>query len=262
MLSNEKFDSQFLFTTQCFDSGTNLFDEDLKNIFIDMDDVDSLIQCLGRKRIKSDTDKVNLYIKTISNQQLGGYQTATKKDISMAQYLLSHDAQSLIMKYPRQCDRGNIIYDDTNYNRQRNQATKKVNMLKFMKKKYDIALYNQMISLGEFGYCKYLARLFGFYDSSTDKYTYEVFNEDYGLMSFLESNLETVWLSHSDRKELINRIDLRRDGKPLKSLNSLNPALEESGIPFKIIEFSTCGHDEKTNTKKYYGHAWKLEKSS
>ncbi len=133
-------------------------------------------------------------------------------------------------------------------------------MLKLMKKEYDILLYNQMIKLGEFGYCKYLAKLFGFYDSSNDKYTYTVFNEDYDLMAFLESHLGTVWLSHSDRKELINRINLRRDGKALKSLKSLNPALEESGIPFKITEFSDNRYDEKTNTKKYYSHAWKLEK--
>ncbi len=42
-----------------------------------MPDVDSLIQCLGRKRIKSDSDNVNLYIKTVTNQQLNGRKTSS-----------------------------------------------------------------------------------------------------------------------------------------------------------------------------------------
>ncbi len=82
----------------------------------------------------------------------------------MAKYLLSHDVQSLILKYPRQYDKGHIYTMTPIIIVATQSSTKKVNMLKLMKKEYDILLYNQMIKLGEFGYCKYLAKLFGFYD--------------------------------------------------------------------------------------------------
>lgn len=86
MLTEEKFHDLFLITTSCLDAGVNIIDKELKHIVIDIKDIGSLIQCLGRKRIQGD-EKIYAYIKTINNQQLGGLETNTKKNIVMANYL-------------------------------------------------------------------------------------------------------------------------------------------------------------------------------
>ena len=65
LLINQRFEEQFLITTSCFDAGINIIDTDVKHIVIDIVDIGSLIQCIGRKRIQSEDDKVHIYIKII-----------------------------------------------------------------------------------------------------------------------------------------------------------------------------------------------------
>lgn len=59
---DQKFNHQFLFSTQVIDNGISLVDRDLKHIIIDQIDPTIFIQCLGRKRIQ-DGEKIKLYIK-------------------------------------------------------------------------------------------------------------------------------------------------------------------------------------------------------
>ena len=58
MLAAEKFDTPLLITTSCFDAGVNIADPAVKHIIIDMKDVDTIIQCAGRKRVQSSEDMV------------------------------------------------------------------------------------------------------------------------------------------------------------------------------------------------------------
>jgi ribosomal protein L19 len=58
-----KFNSNKLFSTKVIDNGINIIDSDVKHIIINLFDVIDVIQCLGRKRIVNDEDKVTLYIK-------------------------------------------------------------------------------------------------------------------------------------------------------------------------------------------------------
>ncbi len=66
MLKNEKFEELILITTTCLDAGVNIIDRNVKHIVIDVEDIGSLIQCIGRKRIQSEEDKLYLYIKTVT----------------------------------------------------------------------------------------------------------------------------------------------------------------------------------------------------
>jgi hypothetical protein len=54
------------------DAGVNIIDDELKHIICDVKDTGTLIQCIRRKRLQSKKDKIYLYIKAITNQQLGG----------------------------------------------------------------------------------------------------------------------------------------------------------------------------------------------
>lgn len=71
MLTNQKFDTQILFTTLTLEAGVNLIDPSLVNVICDIDfEVGAMQQAMGRKRIESKTDYINLYIKAPSNKTL------------------------------------------------------------------------------------------------------------------------------------------------------------------------------------------------
>jgi hypothetical protein len=63
-IENEsKFEAKYLCTTRVLDNGINIIDRKVKHIIIDILDPVTLIQCLGRKRVIDENDKVNVYIK-------------------------------------------------------------------------------------------------------------------------------------------------------------------------------------------------------
>ena len=255
MLKNEQFDKQFLITTSCFDAGANIIDRDVKIIVADIKDISSLIQCLGRKRSIDGGDKVSFFIKAINNQQLSGLERSTSKQVEMADYLSSHDTQALIVKYPRQVDYNVIIYDDVRVNKQKNMATKRINQLMYYKKKSDIAFYQQLMK-EEYGYSKFIARYLGFYNKKTNWYRYKVLSKDHSLNAYLESIVDVVMLQVKDRKRLIEKLNVRSNGRQLKSKEALNKAILEMNLPYEIKEFATTRYLE--GKKKIYKHAWKI----
>lgn len=270
ILINQRFNEQFLITTSCFDAGINIIDTNVKHIVIDIVDIGSLIQCIGRKRIQNEEDKIHIYIKIINNQKLAGLKRTMEKKIEMADFYMDNgfSVDKLIEKYPMQNDINNILYDDLVYDHNGNvipnSYTKKINEPMYFKKKEDIADYSIMLKkFDKFGYCKYLALMFGFYDESTGRYTYRMINEDYELESYLGKMVkdEIVLLQLKDRSELIKKINAKQDGKLLKKADTLNKILEEREIDYRIKEFETTRNinDESGNKKKKkYKSAWKV----
>lgn len=171
MLINERFEETILVTTTCLDAGVNLIDLDLTHIVCDVKDIEVLIQCIGRKRPQHEEDTITLCIKNIHNQTLGGMQTQLKKRVEMADFLDKHTVQEFVDEYPRTYDKYNIVYDEAVED---DKCTKKVNQLMRFKCKIDSFVISEMKSLGDFSYCKYIARLFGFHDEYDDSYNYTV----------------------------------------------------------------------------------------
>lgn len=156
------------------------------------------------------------------------------------------------------------LLQDENGNVIPNSYTKVINEPMYFKKKEDIADYSVMLEkYGKFGYCKYLAATFGFYDTETGSYTYRMINEEYELEDYLKKMVkdEIVLLQLRDRSELIKKINAKQDGKLLKKAGTLNKVLEEREIEYRIKEFSTTRYiqDENGNKKKkVYKSAWKI----
>lgn len=262
ILCNEKFDEPVLITTASFDSGINLIDRELRNIVIDMTDIGSLIQCIGRKRIQDKNDTITLYIKSINNQRLSGLRQSMRKQLEMADFFIANDYSilKLLEKYPMTNDKTDIIYD---YRTDGETYTKRVNNLMYWKKKYDIKLFTKMIDEYDgFGYCKYLAKLFGFYDKENKMYTYKTVIAGDPLEEYLESMVGQVMLQRGDRKELIGKIDARSGGHRLNRIDSLNEAIEKRGLKYRIVEFQTSRMIKKEDKtiKKNYKNAWKVIK--
>ena len=270
ILINEKFDKQFLITTACFDSGINIVDRDVKHIVVDMVDMCSLIQCIGRKRIQDDDDKVNVYIKAISNQRLGGIQCKMKKMVEMAEYFMKNDysVEKLIAQYPMQNDVNNIIYDSLVYDEYGNVVKdayqKKINEVMYFKKKLDISTYARMLKfLGDYSYCKELAKYFGFFDEVDGRYFYKVEGEADELEEYLCSLVDdkVVFLTVKDRAELIKKISAKQNGKLLRKAATLNSVLDERDLDYRIKEFETMRQytsEDHVIHKKKYKHAWKI----
>ena len=248
MLEKQHFDKLILITTCALDAGVNIIDKNLHNIVIDVKDTHSLIQCFGRKRVQNNNDYVNLYIKAINNMALGGLESNIKHQLEMANYLEYHTTEELIKKYPREYDRSKIIYDlvtDTG-------MTKRINPLMYRKKNNDLKQIQEMKDLGEFGYCKYLSNHFGI-----EKY--RLINEDYSIKKYLEKHIGTVMYQVKDRKELINVLNVRSNGKLMKNINVLNSTLQELGLEFYIYQFKTS---KVINGKqKKFNAAWVIKSS-
>lgn len=253
MLINEKFEEQILLTTTCLDAGVNIIDTDLKHIVCDVKDIGVLIQCLGRKRIQNKDDGINVYIKNINNNQLGGVETQLRTRIKKADFLRKHTVKEFIEEFPRDFDRSKIVYDDTV--EEDNKGTKKINELMYYKSKCDLLEIEIMKSQSKFGYIEYMANKF---DKKGD---YRLLKEDRTneLQIYLESIIGIIMLQVNDRKELIKQIDVRYKGKLLKKIDTLNDAIESKDLPYKIIEFPTS---KSVNGKqKKYKSAWRVEKN-
>ncbi|MBL5769273.1 DEAD/DEAH box helicase family protein [Heyndrickxia sporothermodurans] len=234
MLLKERFEENILITTTCLDTGVNIIDKDLYCIFCDVKDIRTLIQCIGRKRIQDKDDKIELYIKSVNNKQLGGMITELNKRMDMARYLKDHSAHEYIEKYPRDYDKYCIVYADK-ADKEKDTVNLNINYLIYIKYVMDCATYQQMVK-EEFGYCKFMARMFGFYDPYQG-YDYVLFDEEYknnNLMEYLDS-ITGHKLLKENQKELIEKIDLRVDGRQQKSYKKLNEGLEMIKLPLYLI---------------------------
>lgn len=252
MLQDERFEEQILITTTCMDAGVNIKDDKVKHIVCDVKDIGSLIQCIGRKRLQNENEKIYLYIKTITNEQLGGMKSQLKLKIEMADFLRKHTVKDFIEKYPRRNDYNNIVYDDTVL--EDNKCTKKVNELMYFKARLDICDIEIILMYKKYGYCKYLANKFGFIDDGDNEFTYRLLDEEYEKET-LENYLESIVgkkLFKEERKELIDKVDLRQRGKQLKRAESLNESFRERKISYTI--------DDEPKRKSYRDKNGKVKK--
>lgn len=257
MLTDQKFEEQFLITTTCFDAGANIIDTDLHTVVIDVKNISSLIQCLGRKRSQGADDKLDVFIKAVSNKQIGGMRSKRVEGLKQADFLLQNKTRAYVEKYSR--DKGfdkfhaSLIYDEPMSKRNKNTCTKLVNMMIYEKYKLDISQYDKMLKSG---YVDYIAGLFQF-GKEFNRY-YSMYGEG-DLNSYLEllATKETVMLTAEDKKPFIKKMNVKHNGKLLKSRNSLNATLSEKKYHYKIEEFETS---RIIDGKKKNYRAWKIVK--
>lgn len=252
MLVEEKFTTKFLFTTTCLDAGVNLRDFAIKTIIVDVGDIGSLIQCVGRKRIIENVavqgcdDYYNLYIHRHDNKQINGWRTNLQKKIEEAD-LFYREPLEHYKKYGRNDNRNSIIY----FNK---KGEGKINWLRYYKTQYDINLFTAMIDdYEQFGYCRYLATVFGksYYDRNGNiKYKYHIENQHTQelYLKLLEMSggmrTDTVYMyKKSDKIPLIQAIGLKdKKGQYVMNREKLNAYLWECGLDYQIqkIRIGNC----------------------
>lgn len=200
MLRNQKFEKNFLITTTCLDAGINLIDDDIKTIICDISDIGVLIQCLGRKRRK-EQEKVNIYIKNINNNVLGGRLTKLKLARNMIKDFNIMSIEEFTEKYSKaKNDFYNTLFYDEG-------SIKKLNELMAFKIIEQFLLIKRMIGYkGKkgYGYKNYLAN-----NIFKMKYkTLEIYDKNIKLEEYL-NNITGKQLLKKEQKELISTIGLR-----------------------------------------------------
>jgi len=236
MLTNEKFEEKFLFTTSTLDNGINIKDRQIKYIVTDIEDVDTLIQCIGRKRIVDSRDKVTIIIKDMSNKMMNKKMVQSEKTILPAKYLYDHGSAEYIKKYQR--SNNPIIYDKAAKNVVGYE--KVVNEIRYFKECYDLNLFRNLLDREE-GYINFMKDKLGqdhhsILDDSIDKATISDYLDD----------IVGKRLYKSDQSELIKRIDLRDGrGRLQKDCDQLNMYFLKNDLPYSLNNNDRTNKDRR-----------------
>ena len=248
IIENEIFDSKILFTTIALDNGINIKDLQLKHIIIDTFDLDTIQQCLGRKRITNKDEKVIVYIKNWSNKKLNGKKTSINNTIRYAEHLKNGlSSEDLVKEYKHKNTYGNLIYDVIDGEK----ITKHVNETMYFKFKYDI---EQIELYMESEYMDFVAERFDqdeYFDleQEVDAMTLEdKLDKLVGIKMFKDEQEKFIGFM---RDELFNGITDRYGSV---KINTINGYFEDNNIPYEI-------ESKKERSKKegnYNKHYWLL----
>ncbi|MEK4008349.1 DEAD/DEAH box helicase family protein [Paenibacillus sp. FSL H3-0333] len=261
------FDRKYLFTTKVLDNGFDLKDEKIKLIIVDEFEINTIIQCLGRKRILSDTDKVHVVLFNHSNRSINGYKSLLINKLNEVEAFMEGGVEGRNNFVGRFAHRSNyIIYDEPSTDN-KFSSNKRVSRVKQLKAENDLSIIDEMLNNN-----RELNKLRSEYGEKKRSdafvmYILELLNKDrcadldriyeqQELAEYLDSTVGRVFLMKNQKEELIDKINVRVDGHQLKSANSLNAALCERGFNFVIKEFETSRILD--GKKKKFKCAWKV----
>jgi len=246
IIEKESFDSKILFTTIALDNGVNIKDIQLKHVIIDTFDLDTIQQCLGRKRIEESDEKVIVYIKNWNNKKLNGKKTSLNNIIRYAELLKSGtSSEDLIKEHKHKNTFGNLIYDIIEYDK----ITKHVSETMYFKFKYDI---EQIELYMKSEYMDYVSERFNqeeYFDleQEVDAMTLEdKLDKLVGIKMFKE---EQKKFTDFMRDELFNGIT---DRHGTVKINTINGYFKDNNIPYEIESKKETIRKDTNYNKRYW----------
>jgi hypothetical protein len=151
IVNYSRFSSRIVFATKILDNGINIKDESLRNIFIDILDPISFIQSLGRKRIISKNDKINLYLRFYNKGNVYYASNNCKEKIDVVKDFNELDIDDFTSKY---LDKNVESIISTNY---------KLNEAKYYHYRTQKKLLSNVFKYEDrFGYKRYICKLLNF----------------------------------------------------------------------------------------------------
>ena len=219
ILQDGYFEERYLFSTTAFDSGVNIWDDDVKNIVIfDIFDIGSIIQCIGRKRRKPG-EQINLYIGVAGGRKLNFIRNQKVPLIKECEYLIENGSSDYIRHYTQEDGLNSKII------RMRPDGTLTYNRFLYYRCRVDVWRINQIFKAG--GWIEWVSALLG---RSGDFKKYD----DLSLGKWLESHTGKLF-DKATRKEVIDQIGLKdRDNHVVKGIQTLNSYLTEKRIGYQI----------------------------
>lgn len=254
LLQNEYFDCSLLITTLALDCGVTLRDRSISTIVTDVADPVSIVQCCGRKRLIDENDRLDVYVLARTNQQINGILRKQRERLDTIRKFLKKGPIDYNAKYERGNDNDRLIFDTPELDGEKTTFSKRVNWLKYTKIKRDIKTCKEMLQLSGNGFIPYVAGILG-----CDEY---IVMEDEQMIKSLAGYLDSIagepMLTKADREPLIERLNIRHNGRLCKTSNVLGAWLEDSGLPYRLHDYRTSRATENGKVKTY--RAWMITK--
>lgn len=229
MLKDEMFEELILITTTCMDSGVNIKDVNLKNIVVHIYDFETLIQCIGRKRLLDSDDGINLYVKYPDYRKFGGIKIENDNSIERINYLKTHTAKEYIKEYPRSAGFDRAIYDL--YIEDKDSITKKINPLIEFKCRLVQEEIKQINLQDKSGYRKYLLKKLGIHNYEL----YEYKKRKIRVYKYL-NEIKGKTLNKQEQEKLTDIFNIKDSSRrKYKTIGKFNKYLLENNFEYEII---------------------------
>ncbi len=111
-LVDHKLTNQLTFVTTVWDNGINIIDSSVKHIVIDIVDLVTLIQCIGRRRIINENDKVILHIRNWNKQELTQFINPKFAQRTLNDAFIKENEEYLKQLKIGEVDKGICLYSD------------------------------------------------------------------------------------------------------------------------------------------------------
>lgn len=235
--NNEMFEEKILCCTKVMDTGVNIKDKQLKHLIIDIADITSIIQCIGRKRILDIDDNVIVYIKNKKGNSMIRKLEQVEDKLYYPNVLKENGLISLVQNNAHKNTYGNLIYDIINYKTQ--QVEKRINPLMYYTYNILKEEYEEMLIDKENGFKNKLFERMGvddmeysFLEDEVDGIKLEdLLNRLVGIKMFKE---EQEKFKEILLKELLNAPKANHGSVGLKTINAL---FDENNMDYVIKSF-------------------------
>jgi hypothetical protein len=255
------FDKRILFTTKCMDNGIDLKDANIKHIFTEIFDLESMVQSLGRKRSLNLDDTCTFYIKNYTAQGISYFGYKIKKHLDVAEMLKKNEVE-FNKKYGTDREKmksNDIFYMDFNYKGNADNITRtngkvQLNNMIYLKYHFD---YQEIAEMIETDYltvaCKWLGE-----ELSKKVEVLEVDIEEHDLFYEYIESIKGKYLFKEEKEELkeeFRKIGLR---DRTMGINTLNGKLKDKKYSFYIESIKDVrrkldnGSDNPNRNKQYW----------
>lgn len=219
------FEKRILFTTTVLDNGIDLKDKNIRHIFSEIFDMDSMIQLLGRKRSMGKDDKCTFYIREFQPNEIQGLWNINKAQLEPVQlYLNNYDEFYNVYgkgKKRKQLSKNQIFY--SYFTEDKHLSKIRVNKCKYRKYKQDNNLLSRM---KESGYIPILNHFLGKELSIKSEYIVVDVKQIDLFLEYLKS-IEGKRLYKEDRERI--KEEFEKIGVKLRyiGINTFNGALDD-----------------------------------
>jgi len=210
IIQKNNFDCRILFSTSVLDNGVSIIDKSLKHIFIDLADITTIIQCIGRKRI-IENEKISIYIR--NNRKNFHFKW---RDLEKNMEILNDYNHMPKDKFLDKYERKHLP----------NFFDNKINIIKPIEFGFRNRFnFIESIIKDKKLFINEIKRIFP--GCKITKYRIDAIEE------FLSQNLMKKFYGN-EKEKIIQKINICQNGRLVKGIKTINAFLEENKIPFKI----------------------------
>lgn len=250
------FSKDVVITTTVLENGINIKDHQLKHIVIDLTDMETIVQCIGRKRLFGN-DGVNLYVRIPTRQKLVLEQTSIDESLKIIQDYNRLHIVDFWLIYCRDDLKGIVYVDGYKEEEDKRLCISRINEIKRHKLEAKKSFIKRILKDGPAAFLYSLSNHL-YLDYVDGEFTQIYLDPKYKTK--IEAKLEAltnIQLFDKEKRKIAEAIQITPFStfKHKVSLNHYNTYFKEEGFPFTVENFR-CTSGENRN-KSY----WILKKN-